>query len=156
MKNSGSCGIPNSIGSRPPSGLRACTLGLVASLNRPGGNITGMSMFASELCAKSFQLLKELIPTATVVAYLVNPTNPSAETYLKGASAGASVPSIDVRVLKASTERDLDEAFTSLAKQNASGLVVPNEPFFDNQRDKIVALAARYAVPASTPFVNTS
>jgi putative ABC transport system substrate-binding protein len=124
------------------------SLGLVASLNRPGGNITGMSMFASELWGKSFQLLKELIPTATVVAYLVNPTNPSAETYLKGASAGASVPSIDVRVLKASTERDLDEAFTSLAKQNASGLVVPNEPFFDNQRDRIVALAARYAVPA--------
>ena len=71
------------------------SLGLVASLNRPGGNITGMSMFASELWGKSFQLLKELIPTATVVAYLVNPTNPSAETYLKGVSAGASVPSID-------------------------------------------------------------
>jgi ABC-type uncharacterized transport system substrate-binding protein len=124
------------------------SLGLVASLNRPGGNVTGMSLIASEMWAKCFQLLKELVPTAAVIAYLVNPTNPSAENYLKGATAGASVRGIDVHVLNASTEHDLDEAFASLEKLRADGLVVPNEPFFDSQRDRIVALSARYAVPA--------
>ena len=126
----------------------AVSLGLVASFNRPGGNITGMSFIASELWAKGFQLLKELVPAATVIAYLVNPTNQSVKNYLKGAAAGARVRGIDVRILNASTDHDLDEAFASLAKLGAGGLVVPNEPFFDSQRDKIVALSARYAVPA--------
>ena len=123
------------------------SLGLVASLNRPGSNVTGMSLVASELWAKSFQLLKELVPTAAVIAYLVNPTNPSAENYLKGATAGASIRGIDVHVLNASTEHDLDEAFASLETLGAGGLIVPNEPFFDSRRDRIVALSARYAVP---------
>jgi ABC-type uncharacterized transport system substrate-binding protein len=111
-------------------------------------NVTGMSLIASEVWAKCFQLLKELVPTATVIAYLVNPTNPSAENYLKGATEGARVRGIDVQVLNASTEHDLDEAFASLEKLGAGGLIVPNEPFFDSQRDRIVALSARYAVPA--------
>jgi putative ABC transport system substrate-binding protein len=126
----------------------AVSLGLVASFNRPGSNVTGMSLIASEVWAKCFQLLKELVPTATVIAYLVNPTNPSAENYLKGATEGARVRGIDVQVLNASTEHDLDEAFASLEKLGAGGLIVPNEPFFDSQRDRIVALSARYAVPA--------
>jgi putative tryptophan/tyrosine transport system substrate-binding protein len=122
-------------------------LGLVASLNRPGGNVTGMSNFATELWAKNVQLLKELVPTAAMIAYLVNPSTPNSEIYLKGAAAGSSVIGIDVRVLKASTEPELDEAFVSLVKLGAGGLVVPNEPFFDSKRDRIVALCARYAVP---------
>jgi putative tryptophan/tyrosine transport system substrate-binding protein len=122
-------------------------LRLVASLNRPGGNVTGMSNLADELWAKNVQLLKELVPGAAIIGYLVNPSTPSAEIYLKGAAAGSSVTGIDVRVLKASTEPELDEAFASLVKLGAGGLVVPNEPFFDSKRDKIVALSARYALP---------
>ena len=123
-------------------------LGLVASLNRPGGNITGMSLFASELWEKVFELLKELVPAATVIAYLVNPSNPSAEVYSKAGVAAARALGIQVHVLNASTEHDLEESFASLGKLGAGGLVVPNEPFFDSQRDRIVALSARYGVAA--------
>ena len=121
-------------------------LGLVASLNRPGGNVTGMSNFASELWAKNVQLLKELVPTAVVIGYLVNPASPNAKSYLKGAAAGSSLVA-DIRVLKASNEAELDEAFASLAALGARGLVVPNEPFLDSRRDMIVALSARYSIP---------
>jgi putative ABC transport system substrate-binding protein len=122
--------------------------GLVASFNRPGGNVTGMSVFSSEMWAKSVELLKELVPTATRMAYLVNPSSPSAEFFSKGAAAAASALGIEVHVLNASTEHGLDDAFASLAKLGAGGLVVPGEPFFDSQRERIVALAARYAIDA--------
>ena len=123
-------------------------LGLVVSLNRPGGNVTGMSTFASEFWAKSAELLKELVPTATVIAYLMNPSSPVAERYLSGAAMAASNLGIDVHVLNAGTEQELDAAFAKLPNLRAGGLVVPNEPFLDAQRVKIVALSARYAVPA--------
>jgi putative tryptophan/tyrosine transport system substrate-binding protein len=92
-------------------------------------------------------LLKEVVPAASVIGYLINPSSPNAETYMKGAAAGSSAIGADVRVLKASTEVELDEAFASLGRLGAGGLVVPNEPFLDSKRDRIVALAARYAVP---------
>jgi putative tryptophan/tyrosine transport system substrate-binding protein len=123
-------------------------LGLVASLSRPGGNVTGMSLFASDLWAKNVELLKELVPTASVMAYLVNPSTPNVAAYLKGAAEAASALGIDIHLLNASTEHELDEAFASLAKLRAGGLIVPNEPYLDSQRDRITALAARYAVPA--------
>jgi putative ABC transport system substrate-binding protein len=123
-------------------------LGLVASLNRPGGNLTGMSLFASDLWAKNVELLKELVPPASVVAYLVNPSSPSVATYLRGAASAASALGIDIQLLNASTERELNEAFASLPRLRASGLVVPNEPYLDSQRDRIVVLAARYGIPA--------
>jgi putative ABC transport system substrate-binding protein len=123
-------------------------LGLVVSFNRPGGNVTGMSTFAAELWAKSVELLKELVPTATVIAYLVNPYSPSAQRYLSGAAMAASALGIDVHVLNAGTEQELDAAFATLPNLRAGGLVVPNEPFLDTQRVKIVALSARYGVPA--------
>jgi len=123
-------------------------MGLVTSLNRPGGNVTGMSIFPSEVAAKSVQLLKELLPAATLFGYLVNPSNPSADFYAKEASNAAKVLGIAVHVLNASTEHDLDEAFVSLAKLSAGGLVVPPEPFFISQRHRIVDLAARQAVAA--------
>ena len=107
-----------------------------------------MSLFASELWEKVVQLLKELVPAATVIAYLVNPSNPSAEMYSKAGVAAARALGIQVHVLNASTEHDLEETFASLVKLGAGGLVVPNEPFFDSQRDRIVALSARYAVAA--------
>jgi putative ABC transport system substrate-binding protein len=127
-------------------------LGLVASLSRPGGNVTGMSTFAAELWAKSVELLKELVPTATVIAYLVNPSSPSVERYLNGAAMAASTLGIDVRVLNAGTEQELEEVFGTLPRLRAGGIVVPNEPFLDTQRVKIVALSARYAVPAVYSF----
>jgi putative ABC transport system substrate-binding protein len=132
-------------------------LGLVASFNRPGGNVTGMSNMTSEMVAKSAQLMKELMPAAVAIACLVNPSNPSAETYAKEAVTAAGALGIQVPVLKARTEQDLDEAFASLAKLGAGGLVVPAEPLFDIQRNKIVALSARYIrYPRSTLFENTS
>src|SRR5262245_22419232 len=127
-------------------------LGLVASLNRPGGNVTGMSVFTSELWAKLVELLKELLPATTAIAYLVNPSNPSARMYSKGGVAAGQALGIQVHVLNASTEHDLEDSFASLVRLGASGLVVPNEPFFDSQRDRIVTLSARYAVPAVYSF----
>jgi putative tryptophan/tyrosine transport system substrate-binding protein len=123
-------------------------LHLVASLNRPGGNVTGMSLFASDLWAKNVQLLKELVPGTSVVAYLVNPKSPMVAGYLQGAAQGARALGIDIRVLNASTEREIEEAFASLANLHADGLIVPNEPYLDSQRDRITALAARYSVAA--------
>jgi putative tryptophan/tyrosine transport system substrate-binding protein len=123
-------------------------LGLVASLNRPGDNVTGMSLFASDLWAKNVELLKELVPTVAVMAYLVNPSSPNIARYLKGAAQAASALGIDIRVVNASTDREIDEAFASLATLHAGGLIVPNEPYLDSQRERIVALTARCAVPA--------
>jgi putative ABC transport system substrate-binding protein len=120
--------------------------GLVASINRPGGNVTGMNFLSSEVVAKSAQLLKEMVPSAAAIALLVNPSNPN-DVYLKQAPALASALNSRVHVLDASTEHDLDETFAALGKLGVSGLVVPAEGFFDSQRDRIVALAARYAVP---------
>ena len=123
-------------------------IGLVASLNRPGGNVTGMSLMPSEVAAKSVQLLKRLLPAATLFGYLMNPSNPGAPVYASEASAAATTLGIAIRVINASTEQELDEVFASLPTSGVSGLAVPAEPFFDSQRDRIVALAARHSVPA--------
>ena len=120
-------------------------VGLVSSLNRPGGNVTGMSLFTSDMIGKMAQLLKEMVPGAAALAYLVNPSSPSEEIYAREAPVVSSALGIRIHVLNASTEHDLDDAFASLGKPDA--LVIPPEPFFDSQRDRIVALAARYAVP---------
>jgi putative ABC transport system substrate-binding protein len=122
-------------------------LGLVPSLNRPDGNVTGMSLLDSELITKSTQLLKEAVPGAAVIALLLNPAGPSAEIYTKEAPAAARALGIQLPVINASTEQELDEAFGSLGKLGAGGLVVPAEPFFDSQREKIVSLAVRQALP---------
>jgi putative tryptophan/tyrosine transport system substrate-binding protein len=130
----------------------AVRVGLVASLNRPGGNLTGMSLFTYDVAAKGTQFLKELLPTATAIAYLVNSSNPTAELYVKEAASTASALGISVHVLSATTEHELDGAFASTTKLGVKGVVVPAEPFFDSRRDIIVALAARYAVPTVYSF----
>ena len=127
-------------------------LGLVVSLNRPGGNVTGMSMFAEDLWAKSAELLKQLVPKASVVAYLINPSSPSTAMYAKAAAAAGGSLGVGVTMLHAGTEQALNEAFANFVKSGAGGLVVPNEPFFDTQRDRMVALATKYAVPVIYPF----
>jgi putative ABC transport system substrate-binding protein len=127
-------------------------LGLIASLNRPGGNLTGMGIFTAALAEKNVGLLKEMVPTAAVVAYLVNPTTPSAKMYSDPVMATASALGITVRVVDASTEQELDNAFASSKMFGADGLVVIGEPFFESQRERIVALAERYALPAIYTF----
>jgi putative ABC transport system substrate-binding protein len=127
-------------------------LGLVASLNKPGGNVTGMSVFGAELGAKRLALLKELIPSAEVIAYLANLTNPSAELLLNEVKAAAASLKIDLKILSASTEKGIDHAFDSLATLRAGGIVVAGEPFFDSERVRIVALAAKNRIPASYGF----
>jgi putative ABC transport system substrate-binding protein len=127
-------------------------LGLVAGLNRPGGNITGMSTFTSALAAKRLELLKELVPAVAVMAYVLNPSNPSAELESKEALQAARALGIELHVLEASTEQELNAAFAKLASLRAGGLIVAPEPFFDSQRDRLVALSAQHAVPAIYGF----
>jgi putative ABC transport system substrate-binding protein len=123
--------------------------GLVTSLARPGGNVTGMSTLTPELAAKSVELMKELMPTASVVAYLMNPTLTDAAHLSRETQAAASGVGVQVHVLNATTEQDLDGAFADLARLQANALVVHSDPFFDSRREKIVALSARHAIPAA-------
>ena len=124
-------------------------LGLVASLNRPGGNLTGVTVLGVELGSKRLELLHELVPRATVMALLVNPTNPSlAETISKDAQAAARILGLQLHVLHASTERDIDAAFATLLQLRAGGLVVSSDTFFTSQLQQLVALTLRHAVPA--------
>src|SRR5262245_18566528 len=123
-------------------------LGLVASLNRPGGNVTGMAALTTVLAAKSIEILHEVLPGTQTIAYLLNPLNPTAEGEAKEASAAASALGIQLRVLNASSERDLDGAFATLTKLRVGTLVVAGEPFFASHRDRLGALAAQPAVPA--------
>ena len=124
-------------------------LGLVSSLSRPGGNVTGMSTLTTPLGAKGIALLRELLPKAAVIAFLVNPTNPSTALQVKEGRAAAGGLGITLRVVNASSVDELDRAFAALARQRPDGLVVAGEPFFDSEREKIVALVARAAVPAA-------
>jgi putative tryptophan/tyrosine transport system substrate-binding protein len=121
--------------------------GLVASLNRPGGNLTGWTNFGSEVTPKRLQLLRELVPTADHVAILVNPNYPVTETDLKEVQAAALAIGLQVSVLNASSEHEIDAAFATLAQGRIKAILVQNEPYFNNRRDQIVALAARHALP---------
>jgi len=123
-------------------------LGLVRSLNRPGGNATGVTYFFSELGPKRLELLRELVPGATVIAVLINPTNPVTESDTKNLQAVSGSIGQPVRFLSASSESDLDTAFAALVEPRANALLVNNDAFFSSRHKQIVALAARYAVPA--------
>jgi putative ABC transport system substrate-binding protein len=122
--------------------------GLVASLSRPGANATGVGMFTVVLEAKKLELLHDLIPKAKVIAMLVNPNSPFAQTQSKNIQAAANAVGRRVNVLQVRTESDLDTAFETLVQEEAGALIVGSDPFFDGIRDRLVALAARYAVPA--------
>jgi putative ABC transport system substrate-binding protein len=122
-------------------------IGLVPSLNQPGGNITGMAIFNASLGAKRLELMKELMPTAGVIGYLLNPADQKSETESKSVVAAARSLGIDVRMLNAKSESELDSAFAGLQGMRVAALVVSGEPFFDSQRERIVGLAAKYAVP---------
>ena len=110
------------------------TAGLVASMNRPGGNLTGQASLNVQMGPKRLELLHELVPAAGVIALLVNPTNPNAETISSDAQAAARTLGLQLQVLRASTEREFDTVFASLAKLRAGGLVISTDPFFTAQR----------------------
>jgi putative ABC transport system substrate-binding protein len=122
-------------------------LGLVASLNRPGGNITGVTWRSTELIAKGLELIVELVPTSTRIAALVNPGNPNSEIQSRDLHAAARRLGRKVDVLNAGTERDIDSAFATLAREGVEAMIIGPDGFFYNRRDQIVALAGRYAVP---------
>jgi putative tryptophan/tyrosine transport system substrate-binding protein len=129
-------------------GIDPVQVGLVASLNRPGGNVTGLAILTAELGAKRLELLHESLPTATVVAMLANPTSPITEPETRGVRDAARSLGLQVHVLNASTESEIDTAFGTLVELHAGALVVSVDPFLTSYRARIVALAARHAVPA--------
>jgi putative ABC transport system substrate-binding protein len=126
--------------------------GLVASLARPGGNLTGVSFLTVELTSKRFELLSELVPQAKVVALLVNPNIPENERMMSAVQEAARAKGVELHILNASTESEIDAAFAALVQRQAGALLVSSAPFFAYRREQIVALAARYAVPAIYEF----
>jgi len=124
-------------------------LGLVTSLSRPGGNMTGVNFFAAELAAKRLQLLRTLVPTATRVAALLNPAEPTiAAANLRDLNAAAGAMGLQLRVLNASTNADIDAAFATFANERPEALFISSGPFFADRRVQLAQLATRYAVPA--------
>jgi putative ABC transport system substrate-binding protein len=121
--------------------------GLVASLNRPGGNISGVSTFNAVLGSKRLELLHELVPTIATIGLLVNPNYPSAGLEIGETQVAARAVGRNLIILNASTESEIDAAFASLVQQRVGALVVTGDPLFVSQRDKVVMLAARHAVP---------
>jgi putative tryptophan/tyrosine transport system substrate-binding protein len=124
-------------------------IGLVASLNRPGGNITGVTQRAEEVAPKRLEFLHELIPTARVMALLVNPTDPVlAEPQAREALSAARALGLELHILNASSERDFDAAFAKLIELRAGGLVIGGDAFFTSHSEQLAALAISHAVPA--------
>ena len=122
--------------------------GLVASLNRPGGNLTGVALLNVDIGPKRLELLHELVPAASVVALLSNPTNPNSERQSRIMQAAARTLGLQLHVLHASTERDFDAAFATLAQLRAGAVIIGADAFFINQSEQLGALALRHAVPA--------
>jgi putative tryptophan/tyrosine transport system substrate-binding protein len=121
--------------------------GLVASLNRPGGNLTGVTVLAVEVGPKKLELLRELVPRATVIALLVNPTNSNAEAQSRDLQAVARTLGLELLVLRAGTERELDTVFAHLAEQRTGGLVIGTDPFFTSRSEQLAELTLRHAIP---------
>ena len=130
-------------------GVDPVAVGLVASLNRPGGNLTGVTNLNAEILPKRLELMHELVPTATTIALLVNPSNPLvAETESRDAQTAARTLGLQLHVLHASTDRDFDTVFASLAQMRAVALVINTDVFFNSRSEQLAALALRHTVPA--------
>jgi putative tryptophan/tyrosine transport system substrate-binding protein len=130
-------------------------VGLVASLNRPGGNLTGISVLSWLLSAKRLEILRELIPTAGVLGVLVNPNNAWTEIETREIEAAARAIGQPLRILKVTNDGEIHEVFTNLGAQGIGGLVISGDSFFDSRRDVLVALAARHRVPTIYSFATT-
>jgi len=148
-------GIPNALAAKAATtaipivfqiGGDPVEIGLVASLNRPGGNLTGVSNRGVEVGPKRLELIHEVVPTATLVALLVNPTNSNAEIQTRDLKAAGRTRGLQLEVLQASTERDLDAAFATLSQRRVGALVVGNDGFFNARSKQIAALALRNGV----------
>jgi putative ABC transport system substrate-binding protein len=122
-------------------------VGLLASLSRPGGNMTGVANLNLEVGPKKLQLLHELVPTATIIGLLVNPTNPNNEIRSKDMQAAAHILGVELEILRASTERDIDEVFANLVLARVGALAINPDAFITGRIEQLVALAARYAMP---------
>jgi putative ABC transport system substrate-binding protein len=128
-------------------------LGLVASLARPGGNLTGINFFVTELTAKRLELLRELVPTATRIAALVNPSNAAnTNVTVKDIETAGRAMGLQIEVLEANTSREIDAAFATFVRERPDALFVASSPFFLSRRLQLAQLATRYAIPAVYPF----
>jgi putative tryptophan/tyrosine transport system substrate-binding protein len=129
-------------------------MGLIASLNRPGGNLTGVTTLNLEMTPKRLEVLRELLPTTTSMAVLVNPTNNpvSVEAELRQAQAAAHTLGLQNHMLQASTEPDLDGVFSTLIQQRVGGLVITADTFFSGKHAEVAALASRHAMPTISPY----
>ena len=123
-------------------------LGFVSSLARPGGNLTGISIMSPELNPKRLDLLSQLVPQARMMALLVNPNRADTESVIGDVQEAARVTGVELHILKAGTEAEIDAAFATLVQLHAGGLVAASDPFFNSRREQLVALASRHAVPA--------
>jgi putative ABC transport system substrate-binding protein len=130
------------------TGADPVKVGLVSSLNRPGGNVTGISFLSQQLGAKRLGLLRELAPNAAMIGVLINPRFPGSADYTAEVETAAVALRQKLVIEKASTENDFEPAFAALVRQQVGALIVSADPFFNSQRDRIVALAARHALPA--------
>jgi ABC-type uncharacterized transport system substrate-binding protein len=129
------------------TGADPVQFGLVTSLNRPEGNLTGVAILTNTLAPKQLEMLHELVPAATLIAFLVNPKNPITEADTRDLQSAAATTRQQILVLNASNDRDLDTAFMALVQERAGALLVQSDPFFNSRPDKIVTLAARHAIP---------
>jgi putative ABC transport system substrate-binding protein len=130
------------------SGSDPVEIGLVASMNRPGGNATGVSSINNDLSAKRLQILRDLVPGATRIAFLTNSTNPATQQEALALQKIVAGVGLQVVVVRAAIGSELETAFATLVQQGAGALIVTADPFFNNERDQIVALAARHRIPA--------
>jgi ABC-type uncharacterized transport system substrate-binding protein len=127
-------------------------LGLVASVNRPGANVTGINIFTTVLDPKHLSLLHDLVPSASTFGYLVNGSYPPSIQQINSADTAARAMGLRIDVLRASSEQEIDAAFETLGKQNIRALVVASSPYFDTQRSRVVNLAAQYSIPTIYHF----
>ena len=130
------------------TGADPVAYGLVANLARPGGNLTGVTFIVVELHPKRLELLSDLIPQARVIALLVNPNNPNVERIMQDVQEAARAKGLQLPILKAGTEKEIDAAFAALVRLQAGALLVGSDPFFNSRREQLVALASRHTIPA--------
>jgi putative ABC transport system substrate-binding protein len=127
-------------------------LGFVTSLNRPGGNLTGVTQLSVELAPKLLEFMHELVPSATMFGFLINPSNPAHESLPKDLEAAALALGVTVQILRASTEHDFDTVFATLLELRAGGLGIGADAFFSSRSEQLAAMALRHAMPAIQPF----
>jgi putative ABC transport system substrate-binding protein len=131
------------------TGADPVELGLVSSLSRPDGNVTGVSFLVKTLAAKRLELLRELVAGATVVGFLFNPTNPASDPEIRDVEAASRALGLQLKILPASSEADIETAFTRFAQQRVNAALIAGDSFFLSRRDQLIAASARHAIPTS-------